>query len=50
MSASVRKDKQTACAVWRVYPKITESVSCLSVNTDTIGAENATVIERLCVF
>ena len=51
MSAFVRKDKQTAWAVCRVYPNIiTEPVSCQSVNTDTIGAENAAVIERLCAF
>ena len=39
--------KKTAWAVWRVYPKMTESFSDLSVNTDTIGAENAAVIESI---
>ena len=33
-----------------MYPKITESFNDMSVNTDTIGPENAAVIERFSVL
>ena len=45
-----RKRQTTAWAVWRVYPKITDSFNDLSVNTDTNGAENAAVIYRCSVL
>ena len=50
VSAFAGKGKKTAWAVWRVYPKITESFNDMSVNTDTIGPENAAIIERFSVL
>ena len=42
--------KKTAWTVWRVYPEITEKFNELSVNTDTIGAEDDVVTERFSVL
>ena len=50
VSAFAGKGKKNAWAVWRVYPKITESFNDMSVNTDTIGPENAAVIEIFSVL
>ena len=50
VSAFAGKGKRSTQAVWRVYPRITESFNELSINTDTIGADNAAVLERFCAL